>query len=267
MRLVRAPKDGGAATGHGGRDNQGGMNALRPALLAGLALIFACSNALAAFARDDLASAETVTSDKFNYILTTNNPATIRYAVILMPGGNGRLNPRMEGANLALAGGGNFLIRSRELFADSQFVAASTDATATPDRIMAIVRDLDRRFGTLAVYVIGTSRSTESTMALSKPLDGRVAGFVHTSSMNAISSLDPRGLKSRQLVVAHKLDACRVTSPSGAAASHAKFGTDFIEMEGGKSTGDDCEAYAHHGYYGIEKETVDKIKNWILAGK
>ena len=37
-------------------------------------------------------------------------------------------------------------------------------------------------------------------------------------------------------------------------------------MDGGKSTGDDCEAYAHHGYYGIERETVEKIKQWISAG-
>jgi len=23
---------------------------------------------------------------------------------------------------------------------------------------------------------------------------------------------------------------------------------------------------AHHGFYGIERETVDKIKQWIVAG-
>jgi len=220
-----------------------------------------------AFARDELAAAETVTMGKFNYLLTTNSPATIRYAVILMPGGNGRLDPRTDGIKISLSAGGNFLIRSRELFADQQFVAASTDATSTPDRIMAIVRDLEKRYGKLAVYVIGTSRSTEATMALARPLDGQVAGFVHSSSMSGIAGFDTRGLKSRQLIVLHKSDACKVTSPSAGTANHNKFGTDLIVMEGGKSTGDDCEAYAHHGYYGIEKETVDRIKQWILAGK
>ena len=34
-------------------------------------------------------------------------------------------------------------------------------------------------------------------------------------------------------------------------------------MSGGTSTGDDCEAYAHHGYNGIEQATVDRIKAWI----
>jgi len=220
-----------------------------------------------AVAADELATATLSSGETFNYILTTRSPAKIAYGVILMPGGPGRVNPRMEGSKLVFAGAGNFLIRSREIFADPQFVAASTDATTSPDRILAIVRDLYRRYGNIAIYVIGTSRSTESTMALTKPLDGQVAGFVHTSSMNAISGLDPRTLRSRQLIVSHRLDACKVTRPSNGAASHGKYGTEYFEMEGGTSVGDDCEAQAYHGYNGIEARTIDKIKAWILAGK
>jgi hypothetical protein len=214
-------------------------------------------------AADELvSSARTTSGDTVPYILT-GKPGTPAYAVILMPGGRGILNPRMEGGRLVMTAGGNFLIRSRELFADGRFVAASADATSTPDRIMAIVRDLKGRHGNLAVYVIGTSRSTEATMALAKSLDGQVAGFVHSSSMNAIGSFDPRGARSRNLIVLHVKDACRVTSPSNGRASNQKFGTELIEMNGGTSTGDDCEAYAHHGYNGIEKDTVDRIKGWI----
>jgi hypothetical protein len=166
-----------------------------------------------------------------------------------------------------MAGAANFLIRSRELFADGRFVAASTDATSTPDRMLAIVSDLEKRYGRIAIYIIGTSRSTEATMALARPLDGRVAGFVHSSSMSGIASFDPRGLKSRNLIVLHVKDACRVTSPSAGVASNRKFGTELIEMNGGTSTGDDCEAYAYHGYNGIEKETVDRIKAWIARAQ
>jgi hypothetical protein len=216
-----------------------------------------------AWAADELVtSARTSSGETIPYVLTSkaDKPA---YAVILMPGGRGILNPRLEGGRLALAAGGNFLIRSRELFADGRFVAASTDATSTPDRMLAIVRDLESRYGKIAIYLIGTSRSTESTMALARPLDGKVAGFVHSSSMSSIAGFDPRGLKSRHLIVLHAKDACRVTSPSAGVASNRKFGTEVIEMSGGTSTGDDCEAYAHHGYNGIEKETVDRIKAWI----
>jgi hypothetical protein len=219
-----------------------------------------------AWAADQLVtSVQTPGGDPVPYVLTTSSEARPTYAVILMPGGAGRLSPRMQGDKLVLAAAGNFLIRSRAIFAEGPFVAASTDATTSPDRILAIVADLERRYPGIATYVIGTSRSTETTMALSRPLDGRVAGFVHTSSMNAIASLDPRKLKSRHLIVLHKQDACRVTKPSAGMGSHNNYGTELIEIEGGKATGDDCEASSHHGYNGVERLTIEKIKGWIRA--
>ena len=231
--------------------------------LAVLLLLFA----LPAAARDELVtSARTPGGETIPYVLTTK-AGTPAYAVILMPGGSGVMNPRMVDGKLVFGFGGNFLIRSRELFADGRFVAASTDATSTPARILAIAQDLERRFGKVAVYVIGTSRSTEATMILAAPLDGQVAGFVHTSSMNGIASFDPRKFRSRHLVVYHRMDACRVTRPSASAASRSSYGTETIEMEGGTSSGDDCEARAYHGYNGIEAATVDRIKAWIAAGR
>lgn len=229
--------------------------------LACLAVLLLIGAAGTAFARDELATARLSDGKEFPYVLTTGG-GTPRYGVVLMPGGNGNLDPRMANGKLVLSLGGNFLIRSRELFAEGPFVAASTDATTTPDRIMAIVRDLQRRYGIIPVYVIGTSRSTESTMALSPSLDGMVAGFVHTSSMNGIATFDTRKFKSRHLVVYHAMDACRVTKPSSSASARSN-GAETIEMTGGTSVGDDCEARAYHGYNGIERATVDKIKAWI----
>ena len=213
-----------------------------------------------AWAADELASAGTI-----SYMLTTGG-GTPAYAVILMPGGAGILDPQLNNnGKLTFRMGGNFLIRSRALFATGPFVAASTDATTSPDRILAIAGDLQRRFGALKVYVVGTSRSTESTMALATPLDGRVAGFVHSSSMRAIATFDTRKFRSRHLIVLHKRDACRVTPPAAGEVSHKTFGTELLEMDGGKSIGDDCEAFAHHGYNGIERDTVEKIKAWVAA--
>jgi hypothetical protein len=231
-----------------------------------LLLILSCLSRQA-WARDELVTtAVTSGGETIPYILTTKN-GTPTYAVILMPGGKGILNPRLVNGQLAFDFGGNFLIRSRELFADGRFVAASTDATSTPARILAISQDLRRRYGAIVVYVIGTSRSTEATMALAGPLDGQVAGFVHTSSMNAISTFDPRKYRSRHLVVYHRRDACRVTNPSYSTASRASYGTETIEIDGGKSTGDDCQAFAYHGYNGVEAETVAQIKAWIARGQ
>jgi hypothetical protein len=219
-------------------------------LFCGLLLLLLSS---AAWAGDDRASGKMADGTSVAYLLTTSGGPTPTYAVILMPRGKGIMSPQ----------NGNFLIRSRAIFAEGPFVAASTDATSRPDRIMAIANDLQRRYPGVKVYVIGTSRSTEATMALARPLDGKVAGFVHSSSMNPIASFDPRGLRSRNLIVLHKKDACTATKPSNGVASNRNYGTELVEMDGGKSTGDDCEAYAYHGYNGIERQTIEKIKAWI----
>src|SRR5262245_33779240 len=180
------------------------------------------------WAADQSASGKTADGTSVSYLLTTSGNQTPTNAVILMPGGKGIMSP----------GSLNFLIRSRAIFAEGPFVAASTDATSKPDRIMAIANDLQRRYPGVKVYVVGTSRSTEATMALARPLDGKVAGFVHSSSMNAISSFDPRGLRSRNLIVLHKRDACSATKPSNGVASHRSYGTELIEIDGGRSKGD-----------------------------
>lgn len=233
------------------------------ALVTALGLLLALPDI--ACAGDQLAPVQYPGGDMFNYVLTTRNPGTIQYGVILMPGSNGRMTPHMEGSRIVFTGGGNFLIRAREHFAGPNFVAASTDATSTPARILAIAQDLQKRYGQIAIYVVGTSRSTEATMSLAKSLDGQVAGFVHSSSLSGISGFDPRGAKSRNLIVLHVKDACKVTNPAAGIASHNKFGTDLIEMDGGKSTGDDCEPFAYHGYNGIEAATVARIEDWIRA--
>lgn len=232
-------------------------------LLCGV-LLAAISLSARAIAADELASGRSADGLSVPYVLTTGEGGKPAYAVILMPGGAGIMSPRLNGNGRVTFGmGGNFLIRSRARFATGPFVAASTDATSAPDRILAVAADLQRRYGPLQVYVVGTSRSTEATMALAGPLDGRVAGFVHSSPMNAIASFDPRRFRSRQLIVLHRMDACRVTRPSNGEASHRNYGTELIVMEGGRSTGDDCEAMAYHGFNGIEAETVDRIEAWI----
>jgi hypothetical protein len=36
-------------------------------------------------------------------------------------------------------------------------------------------------------------------------------------------------------------------------------------MSGGQNIGDPCFAQAHHGFNGIEKDTVEKIKLWMKS--
>ena len=200
------------------------------------------------------------------YLLTTKDGnAPIKYVLIVMPGGAGILNPRMINEQISIQASRNFLIRSRELFADQETAVISTDATVNTERMTAIIEDAKARFPNNKTYIIGTSKSTISTMYLASSLDGKVSGFIHTSSMASISSLDTRDFKSRQLIVHHENDGCYVTPYGSAKANHERYGTDFISIEGGISIGDACQAFAYHGYNGIEQEVIDKIKTWIKS--
>lgn len=201
------------------------------------------------------------------YMLTSNQSTTVKYALIVMPGGAGNLNPEIRDGKVSFSAAGNFLIRSRALFVDDETVVISTDATSSPERMIAIIADISNRYAAPKIYIIGTSRSTASTMKLAEKIDGKAAGFIHTSSMNEISSFDTRNSKSRQLIVHHKEDGCRVTRYDASRSNHEHYGTTLITMEGGRTIGNPCEGLGYHGFNGIEGDTVEKIKAWIKLDK
>lgn len=218
-----------------------------------------------ALATDQLiTTAHHANGDPVPYLLTSDENVKPRYILILMPGGAGNMNLKWLDGQISFGFKSNFLIRSRTLFADEETVVISTDASGSEDRMGAIVADAKQRFPDARVFILGTSRSTLDTIQLATRMDGKVAGFVHTASFSAIAWLDTTALKSRHLLVHHQKDGCRHTLYGGALRNHEDFGTPLITMDGGVSVGDPCEALAFHGFNGIEKETVNKIRAWIM---
>ena len=204
-------------------------------------------------------------SDEFtvSYILTSQHQSP-RYVLILMPGGAGTLNPHINNeGKLQFGFAGNFLIRSRNQFCDSQFTTASTNSTESPERMGALVNDLQTRFPNAKICMVGTSRSTYSTMGLAEKFDGKIDCIIHTASMNQIARFDTRKFKSRHLMVHHKNDLCHLTTYASTQSNHERYKTPLITMEGGSSTGDACQAFSYHGFHGIEQQTIDQIKAWI----
>lgn len=196
------------------------------------------------------------------YILDSAAPAPA-YVLILFPGGDGVVDPHIEGGKLQYAKRGNFLLRARPFFVDAEFATATTDSTQLEERIQAVIDDLKRRFPQAKIYLVGTSNGTFDTMKLADYLADKIAGEVHTSSLRGIASFDGRRYGNRHLVVHHRQDGCRATPYAAAESSQARYGTELITMEGGISVGNPCEPYAHHGYNGIERETAAAIKRWI----
>ena len=204
-------------------------------------------------------------SDQFTvpYFLTSQNQSA-QFVLILMPGGAGTLNPHINNeGKLQFDFAGNFLIRSRNQFCDSQFTTASTNSTESPERMGALINDLQTRFPSAKICMVGTSRSTYSTMGLAEKFDGKIDCIIHTASMNQIARFDTGKFKSRHLLVHHKNDPCHLTTYASTQANHERYKTPLITMEGGSSTGDACQAFSYHGFHGIEHQTIDQIKTWI----
>lgn len=217
-------------------------------------------------------------------------PANPKAAVILLAGGHGGLQIFPNGS--MRWGENNFVVRTRELFADQGLTVAVVDAPSDRMRMPFLsgfrqsnehAQDLKaliswlRLKAEIPVWLIGTSRGTESAASVGIKLQGTqgLGGMVLTSSI----LVDPKGLpvpempvKSFQgpvLVVHHELDACRVTLfsdlPKLTTQLNPNAPHEVITFQGGISQGDASQAMAYHGYNGIESDVVNKIAKWVIS--
>lgn len=202
-------------------------------------------------------------------------------AVILLPGGGGTLRLRSGRPRL-----GNFLVRSRSLFAAQGFRVVVPDAPS--DRrnlnhwrtsgahvadLVALARYL-RRTGARRVWLVGTSRGSISAAAAAAR--GGFNGLVLTSSVTRRAGRRPAivqdarlgAIRGPVLIVYHRNDDCRFTPASDAAALKAALRrarpVAVMLFDGGRPPLSRlCGAFAAHGYYGIEPRVVTAIGRWI----
>jgi pimeloyl-ACP methyl ester carboxylesterase len=214
-------------------------------------------------------------------------PAKPKAAAILFAGGAGQLGISADGA---IERKGNFLVRSRGLFTGDAIAVAVLDPPSdrrdltnfreTPEHVAdvrAVIAWL-RRETHLPVWLVGTSRGTQSAAYAATQLQGADApdGLVLTSSVLAHSRnmQEPTVLDMPLdriaipvLVVHHREDGCRVCPFEETAALMRRLSAaprkELIAVDGGVSQGDPCEAFAHHGYNGIESEVVARIAGWM----
>ena len=221
-------------------------------------------------------------------VLTPDKP---KAAVILFAGGDGGLTLEADGRIPKLSG--NFLVRSRQLFVEQGLTTVVIDAPSdkqsypflsgyrqTNDHVAdvkAVIAWL-RQQAKIPVWLIGTSRGTQSAahVATRLPLaDGGPDGIVLTASVvndprsRAVPEMALDHIRIPVLVAHHRQDSCRVCLYSDVPRLMERLTTpprkELITFDGGISTGDPCEARAHHGFNGIESEVVQRIATWIMT--
>jgi len=204
-----------------------------------------------------------------------------RATLLLFTGGSGNLGLRGDVPNSQ-----NFLVRSRELFAQAGFNVfligrpsdrpdMDNDFRASPPHladIRHVIAWLKQQSDT-PIWLAGTSRGTISAAASAIDVQDGIAGVVLTSTVTSfrargVSTLPLDRIHVPVLLVHHADDACKACSPNEVRwISEHLTGTPVRQtrfMQGGdRPEGDPCGALHRHGYIGIEAETVRVITDWI----
>lgn len=128
-------------------------------------------------------------------------PENPQAVAVLFPGAVGLIHLRKEGNQLKFDTG-NFLVRTRVEFIKRGVVAAIIDAPSDRQSasgmsdefrfseqhftdISAVVEDLNKRFPSVPLFLIGTSRGTVSAAPLAVKFGQKIAGVVLTSTFFA----------------------------------------------------------------------------------
>lgn len=207
-------------------------------------------------------------------------------AVVMFPGGDGRIG---IGADGSIARQGNFLIRTRALWLARGFLFVAVDAASglaglRGDRVgqdnqqaIAQVVAAVRQRTSAPIWLVGTSAGAPAAVAgaVSSPA-GAIHGVVISSPVSAAGRRDSvfdvalDRIRVPVLIQIHQYDGCPITPPANAARIKAALSAAPVAEIQEYSGGDPprsapCEAFAQHGFLGIEAKVVTGAADWMLA--
>jgi pimeloyl-ACP methyl ester carboxylesterase len=210
------------------------------------------------------------------------NPAAI---LVMFAGGDGTVEIADSGTIGRYVG--NFLLRTRPLWLEQGFaveiLGAPNNASLNGQRHTeayadAVERAVDfaRSQANAPVWLVGTSAGTTGAANGAEHLGGKVAGLVLTSSVTrpypggvTVLDINLGEITVPVLIVANQNDACPVTPPGDAphiAAALARSPRkEVIYVQSDQTVSSACEAFAPHGFLGIETAVIQRIADWIRA--
>lgn len=204
--------------------------------------------------------------------------------VILLPGGDGDIGLSPSGAigNRKMAD--NFLVRTRNMFADAGLATIVLDAPCCPtfglykrdqylkhlEALRTIAVALKKESG-LPLWIVGTSASAGRLAMMTSEIqnDVALAGVALTATVLSVPSMPvARAAKISVpvLVLHHRQDGCQYCKPEDVQPFVDLLGTlskKLVWIEGGATAGDPCHEWGYHGFNGRESEAVGAIIRWI----
>ncbi|MGH7035130.1 MAG: hypothetical protein ACREFL_15465 [Stellaceae bacterium] len=217
--------------------------------------------------------------------LAPDNP---KLALVMLPGGDGVLAIAPDGK---IGKGGNFLVRTRKAWVARGAAVAIPDAPSDgkslfflrhspfyAQAVHIIVEFLHGRTRA-PVWLVGTSQGTNAAVNAAAALThGEIAGIVLTSSLTragrrpelqeTVYGADLAAINVPVLIASHVDDACNLSPPTENAKLRSMLThsprSEIITVSGGlPPRSQPCEAFAPHGFYGVEDDIVRRILAWI----
>lgn len=184
--------------------------------------------------------------------LLNKPPGKARAGLVLLTGGDGYVG---IGADGDVARGANWIVRTRGAYARSGIASILVDGDADPAKAIEIMRGIAPR-----VIVVAMSRGSLKVPGL---LASHPDGVVFASSMlsDVQSGLGDPSRLPPTLIVHHRQDGCRGTTPEAAVAFQSWAGSRArtVWIDGGSSSGNPCQPRAYHGFVGREGAVVSAI--------
>jgi hypothetical protein len=182
-----------------------------------------------------------------------NKPAKARAAAVLIPGGDGYLGVRADGAFASLQG--NQLVRTRKAYLGYGIATLTLDRGVDAAAAVRYMRGISRK-----VVVVGTSRGT---LRIPGALPAQPYGIVLTSGFldDVRSAIGSPAALPRTLIVHHRRDGCRFTPPEAVAPFKGWGGAkvQVVWLDGGTPVGNPCRARGYHGFNGIDGSVVAAV--------
>lgn len=250
-----------------------------------LSLLMALHLSVSAQATQKLISIETDTglTQKGMLSYESDNP---KYLIVLIPGGNGVVSLNSLFGKVATgASSGNFLVRTNEHFvnkefatllvdcAHSTFTPCSNEYLRSPQRakdVHSVVSKVKEQFKDSEVWLVPTSNGVLTALALGSH-EG-YSGVIHVSSVMFTSPgerVDFSNIKTRQFMVHHENDQCVISQFKSAKMASEKYDIPLYKVTGGQSgsPSDNCKAFSHHGFMGVEQKVVQNIMHIVRHKK
>ena len=214
----------------------------------------------------------------------------IRAAIILLPGGDGRLKLDLAGQINRLRN--NFLVRTRQDLHLEGFVTALVDAPSDrqgnpgllagyrASKIHAardlgtVAASLKTTFG-VPVFVVGNSRGAVSAANAARRSGQKLAGLALTASVTVpnrkgatLRSVMLDKIRLPTLFVHHASDRCSVSPLHGARESfevmqEVGVSVRWTTVIGGRTGIASCTGKSHHGFWGAEGQAIGHLTKWI----